>query len=254
METRILESLREIERSKGIKLLYACETGSRAWGFPSPDSDYDVRFVYRHERDWYLSLGRRSDSIDLPVRDELDVTGWDLRKCLLLLKKSNAALIERFQSPVVYFAEEGFREEFKKLIKIYYSPTAVFYHHFSLAAKFREEMKGARQVKLKSYFYMLRSLLSCNWIIHREEVPPMDIEGLMVVIGEQRREMVRQLIALKATVDEKYSWDVDANLDEWVAALWQLVTESRNDLGVNRVNYAPLDRFFLKNLSNDDHG
>src|SRR6187549_3465126 len=104
--------LKQIETKNQIKILYACETGSRAWGFPSPDSDYDIRFIYMHERDWYLSLSQRKDSIEF-MEGDLDITGWDLRKCLILLKKSNAPLIERLQSPVEYYSVAGFKKEFK---------------------------------------------------------------------------------------------------------------------------------------------
>ena len=141
--------LTNIEQTKKVQILYACETSSRAWGFPSPDSDYDVRFIYRHERDWYLSLSQLKDTIEYMVDETWDVTGWDLRKSLLLLKKSNAALIERFQSPIVYSEAANFKDEFKQLIEIYYSPTAVFFHHYSLAKNFWGELKDANEVKLK---------------------------------------------------------------------------------------------------------
>ena len=84
----IITIFKEIEERKKIKILYACETGSRAWGFPSPDSDYDVRFIYMHERDWYLSLNDRDDTVET-MQGDLDITGWDLKKSLVLLKKSN---------------------------------------------------------------------------------------------------------------------------------------------------------------------
>ena len=157
----IANILTSIAQKENVKILFACETGSRAWGFPSPDSDYDVRFIYMHERDWYLSLSQKKDTIEI-MDGELDVTGWDLRKCLTLLKKSNAPLIERFQSPISYYAESGFKESFKELIQDNYSPTAVFYHHYSLAEKFWEELKDKQEIKLKSYFYLIRSLLSCH--------------------------------------------------------------------------------------------
>ena len=133
--------LKEIEQKKNITILFACETGSRAWGFPSPDSDYDVRFIYRHNVDWYLSLSQKKDTTEFMAGD-LDVTGWDLSKSLLLLKKSNAPLIERFQSPIEYYSSNSFKIEFTHLIESYYSPTAVFFHHYSLANKFWEEIKG----------------------------------------------------------------------------------------------------------------
>ena len=158
-----------------IKILYACETGSRAWGFPSPDSDYDIRFIYMHERDWYLSLSQKKDTIEQMIGD-LDITGWDLKKCLILLKKSNAPLIERFQSQIEYYSVPGFRNEFKELIEHYYSPIAVFHHHHSLAKKFWDNIKDNGQVKLKSWFYLVRSLLSCNWIANDKSVLPKHIE------------------------------------------------------------------------------
>ncbi|MEP7144556.1 MAG: nucleotidyltransferase domain-containing protein [Ferruginibacter sp.] len=105
----IKQILKEIEQMKNIKILYACETGSRAWGFPSPDSDYDIRFIYMHERDGYLSLNQRKDTIEW-MDGDLDITGWDLRKSLVLLQKSNVPLIERFQSPIEYYSAPGFKK------------------------------------------------------------------------------------------------------------------------------------------------
>jgi len=237
--------LTNIEQKKKVKILYACETGSRAWGFPSPDSDYDVRFIYMHERDWYLSLSQRKDTIE-HMDGELDITGWDLRKCLVLLKKSNAPLIERFQSPIGYYADEAFKKEFKELINQYYSPTAVFYHHYSLAQKFWEELKDKEEIKLKSYFYLIRSLLSCHWIVKDKSVLPMDIEGLMTLIDGDRRDELRGLIKLKAGVDEKYLHKKDESLNEWIKGLFQLLEHSGDNLGVSRTDNSLLNEFFLK--------
>ena len=109
MKEKILQYLKQIETEKGITILLACETGSRAWGFPSPDSDYDVRFIYRHDRNWYLSLNERKDTIERMFDNrDIDISGWDLRKSLNLLWKSNAALMERIQSPITYISDEAF--------------------------------------------------------------------------------------------------------------------------------------------------
>ena len=202
MET-IKQTLQAIEATHNVKILYACETGSRAWGFPSPDSDYDVRFIYRHEHDWYLSLSEQKDTIEF-MDGDLDITGWDLRKCLKLLKKSNVPLIERFQSPIIYYADEGFQRQFMALIEAYYSPVASFYHHYSLAVKFWEEARNKEEVKLKAWFYLVRSLLSCNWIVRDKAVLPMHLEGLMKYVDEGTKNELRKLIGLKATVGEKY--------------------------------------------------
>lgn len=239
--------LKEIEHKKGVEILYACETGSRAWGFPSPDSDYDIRFIYRHERDWYLSLGNHKDTIEI-MDGELDITGWDLRKSLLLLKKSNAPLIERFQSPIVYYNDDSFKDEFKKLIKSYYSPTAVFFHHYSLAQKFWQDLKDKDEVKLKSYFYLIRSLLSCNWIIKDKSVLPMHIEGLMTMIDNVRKDKLRELIKLKAGVGEKYTHPKDKEMNKWIISLWEVVEASKENLGVNRTDIKQLNEFFLRTI------
>ena len=241
--------LKEIEESRNIKILYACETGSRAWGFPSPDSDFDVRFIYMHNRDWYLSLADKKDTIELPIKDDLDITGWDLKKCLSLLKKSNAALIERLQSPIEYFADRDFKNDFQKLIASYYSPTAVFYHHYKLAKKFWEDIKDSNEIKLKGYFYLVRSLLSCNWIVKDNTVLPMDIEGLMNLTTEANRSILRELIVLKATVSEKYLHPKNAKLHQLAVELFDFIEPSKDGLGINDNSYELMDKFFLKMLN-----
>lgn len=239
--------LSKIEERKKVKILYACETGSRAWGFPSPDSDYDVRFIYMHERDWYLSLSERKDTVE-HMDGDLDVTGWDLRKCLTLLKKSNAPLIERFQSPIEYYSKPGFKDEFKTLIEQYYSPTAVFFHHYSLAIKFWADIEDADEFKLKSWFYLVRSLLSCNWIVKDKSVLPMDIEGLMLYVSEEIRVELRKLIELKLTVGEKYLNSKDAGLNDWIVNMFESLEATKHNLGVNRNDMQLLNKFFLKKM------
>lgn len=244
--------LSEIEKSKKVKILYSCETGSRAWGFPSPDSDYDIRFVYMHERDWYLSLSQRKDTIEI-MDGDLDITGWDLRKCLQLLKKSNSPLIERFQSPIVYYAMPGFTDDFEKLVQAYYSPIAVFYHHHSLAKKFWEELKDREEYKLKSVFYLVRFLLSCNWIIEDRNVLPMDIFGLKQYTSEEQKQKLHALIQLKATVGEKYLHPKDAQLNEWITGWMEKAEANKAALQVKKNDTTELDAFFLKMLYATDN-
>jgi predicted nucleotidyltransferase len=98
----ILEQLEQIEQEEQVTILYACESGSRAWGFPSQDSDYDVRFIYLHKPEWYLSIYDKRDVIERPINNMLDINGWDLRKALNLFRKSNPPLLEWLQSPIQY--------------------------------------------------------------------------------------------------------------------------------------------------------
>ncbi len=248
----IKHRLKQIEMEYKIEILYACETGSRAWGFPSPDSDYDIRFIYRYERDWYLKLNMPKDTIEV-MDGDFDVTGWDLRKCLTLLKKSNIPLIERFQSPIQYYADENFQTDFLQLIHGHYSPTAAFFHHYSLANKFWEAMKDQNEVKLKSYFYLVRSLLSCNWIVKDQTVLPMHIEGLMKYISESHKQKLRTLIALKATVGEKYYHSKEEGMQNFITDLFQYVEGAKNGLPVNDQDYSLLNNFFLKTINGSDN-
>ncbi len=109
MKAKIKNYLSELEQEKDIEILFACETGSRAWGFPSPDSDYDVRLIYKHHKDWYLSLSEGKDSIEFFLdNNEIDISGWELRKSLRLLWKSNASILERIQTQRLFLCPASF--------------------------------------------------------------------------------------------------------------------------------------------------
>jgi hypothetical protein len=101
MQNAIISKLDEIETRENVLIFYACESGSRAWGFPSSDSNYDIRFLYLRPKDWYLSIDSGRDVIELPILDSLDINGWDLKKALGLLMKSNPSLLEWLDSPIV---------------------------------------------------------------------------------------------------------------------------------------------------------
>ena len=81
-KNKIADNLDRIEADFEVKIIFACESGSRAWGFPSIDSDYDIRFIYVHKRDWYLSINveELDDVIELPINNNLDFSGWNIRK------------------------------------------------------------------------------------------------------------------------------------------------------------------------------
>lgn len=102
VRTRVLVELEAIEQRHDVRVLFACESGSRGWGFASPDSDYDVRFLYVHKPEWYLRVEPQRDVIERPIDDVLDVSGWELRKALQLMRRSNPTLFEWLDSPVIY--------------------------------------------------------------------------------------------------------------------------------------------------------
>lgn len=219
MKSRILEKLKEIEAEKNIEILLAVESGSRAWGFASPDSDYDIRFIYRHKKDWYLSPWDKDETIEFMTEDDLDGSGWDLRKTFHLLLKSNAALLSWFYSPIVYVKNEKFYELFKPLADSCFSPIAVSYHYLSMSKKYLEACR-TDEVKLKSYFYSLRTALTGKWIVEKRTVPPVLFSELLVLVDDLTRTKIEDLVALKATKGESYEhandWELFGFLEEMI--------------------------------------
>lgn len=181
--------LEAIETAEGVTILYACESGSRAWGFASADSDFDVRFIYIRPQDWYLSIDveSRRDVIERPVDGVWDVNGWDLRKALRLLRKSNPPLLEWLDSPIVYRAHPELAAGLRKLASGYYSPSACRYHYLHMArVNFRGYLQG-ELVRTKKYFYVLRPLLAMRWIEQSEEMVPMRFDHLLDATVDDRR-------------------------------------------------------------------
>ncbi|WP_191487762.1 nucleotidyltransferase domain-containing protein [Pseudomonas sp. FEN] len=203
MRARVLEELARIERERNVKVLYACESGSRAWGFSSTDSDYDVRFVYVEKPDWFIQVSEARDVIERPLDDELDISGWELRKTLGLLRKSNPALLEWLDSPLVYHREEPATRQLYELAEAFYSPPAARNHYLSMARKnFRGYLQG-ETVRFKKYFYVLRPLLAVRWIDMGLGRPPMTFDALLKTIDDPLLlEEVDELLRLKRSVDE----------------------------------------------------
>jgi len=191
--------LAEIEQVEVVRILYACESGSRAWGFPSADSDYDVRFIYAHPPEWYLSLETRRDVIERPLDGDLDISGWDIRKALNLFRRSNPPLLEWLQSPVVYWSVPGFAERLRGLMGTYYAPCSCMHHYLQMArGNFREFLKGER-VRTKKYFYVLRPVLACLWLEQGRGPVPTEFQTLVdaLVPSGLLRDTINELLANK---------------------------------------------------------
>ncbi|WP_342554520.1 nucleotidyltransferase domain-containing protein [Paenibacillus sp. FSL R7-0652] len=175
----IAGQLAQIEQEEQVRIIYACESGSRAWGFPSQDSDYDVRFIYVRPLAWYLSIEDQRDVIERPISDQLDINGWDIRKALKLFRKSNPPLLEWLQSPIQYDERYSVAEQIRAISPLTFSPKSCMYHYLNMAkGNFRDYLQG-EQVKIKKYFYVLRPLLACSWIERNETMPPMSFEELV---------------------------------------------------------------------------
>lgn len=203
MFQEIQNKLTEIEQQFNVRILYACESGSRAWGFPSADSDYDVRFIYSLKKEQYLSIEDRKDTIDIPVNKVLDINGWDFRKSLRLFCNSNAPLYEWLQSPIVYKQDDSFLKTLKPLMPEYFSLRKGMHHYLGMAKNAWTELQD-NEIKIKKYFYCLRPLLAARWIVDKQEFPPMQFAILRTqMMDECWQNAVDELLKVKAQATEK---------------------------------------------------
>lgn len=249
MRKKIKEQLRRIEDAENIKILLAVESGSRAWGFASPDSDYDVRFVYIRSLEDYLRLDAIRDVIELPIDDVLDINGWDLQKTLRLLHKSNPTLFEWFSSPIVY-QETEFADKFRDLMMHYFSSKKTMYHYVSMAeGNYREYLKGDL-IRAKKYFYVLRPVLACQWILDRGTPPPMLFSELLKTeLPVELIDVVNQLLELKMNSPEikliKRISEINEYLDESIPRIKRAVRLLEDSL---TPDWNELNQLFLQSL------
>ncbi len=248
MREIIIERLREIERDEDVRILYACESGSRAWGFPSADSDYDVRFIYAHPRDWYLAvnLEQKRDVIERPINDELDISGWDIRKALQLFYKSNPPLLEWLGSPIVYMTYGTTAAKMHNLATTYYSPKASMYHYLHMArGNYREYLRG-EEVWLKKYFYTLRPILAINWLERDMGVVPMEFQKLVdaVVSDQQMRADIAALLVEKRAGNELKRGKRIDSISNFLDSEIERLEDQRFQDRMARNDIAPLDQLF----------
>lgn len=197
----IIAKLHAIETREKVKIVMAVESGSRAWGFPSPDSDYDARFVYVREPDWYLSITPGRDVIELPIDDLLDINGWDIKKALGLLLKPNPVLLEWLSSPIRYLWSDDICEVLNAFSREVSHGAACIYHYKSIAKRqWAMHVEGQDNIKLKKYFYILRPALVIRWLrMNPTEIPPMNFQALIagVELDENIAVQVEHLLELK---------------------------------------------------------
>jgi len=174
----IAEQLERIEQHHQVTVLFACESGSRGWGFASPDSDYDVRFIYVPRLSWYLRVRPGRDVIEQPITAELDMSGWELRKALGLLSDSNPTLAEWLDSPIIYQQAQPWTQRLHALVTHYFMPERGYHHYVSMAKKNLRIHLQEDTVRYKKYFYSLRPLLAARWIRERGSLPPMRFAAL----------------------------------------------------------------------------
>ena len=198
-KTTVTEAIKAIELRHGCRVLFAVESGSRAWGFASPDSDYDVRGVYVRPLDWYLQLkDDPQDTIVEALPDEIDVSLWDIRKALLQMTKSNASFFEWLGSPIIY-RDDGLIATLNMLKSDCFNPTHVAYHYASMFRKAMEARDVDGTIRIKKLCYALRASLCLKYAMTVEEMPPTPFVDVLegVKLAPDEREAIRELLVQK---------------------------------------------------------
>ncbi|MDA7502180.1 nucleotidyltransferase domain-containing protein [Chitinophagales bacterium] len=250
MLERINTELDRLEKEENMKILLAIESGSRAWGFPSTDSDFDVRVIAIQPRSHYLAIDPPKESFDYFLGKELDINAWDLRKALRLLRKSNLTPIEWAQSPIVYRTCEGFSEKLLALAAKYFRQGKAIRHYKGIAMNsMAAATVNGREVRLKKFFYVLRPVLAARWIMRYGTMPPMDIFNLMKQIEkEDLLSTINSLIAVKATAQESDTESVVPLLFDYVKAELDLVCAYTGEDTFTETGSEDLNAFFLDQL------
>ena len=251
IEDLVRLKLDEIEEKEHVRILHAVESGSRAWGFASPDSDYDVRFIYVKKKEDYLRLETTRDTIDWDLDETLDINGWDIKKVLQHFHKSNATIFEWANSPIVYKTTD----EWKKIYEVgkqYFSCKSSMYHYYGTAQKTYNEYLNADSVKYKKYFYALRPILAAKWIEKKKCPPPVLFQDLVdEVLEDEMKDPVASLVEQKvkmAESDKAPKIDVISNyLVENIAYYKGLMGEGQSD--DRKSEWDELDKAFWELIS-----
>lgn len=218
MTPTILDALATLERDCEVRVLYAAESGSRAWGFASPDSDYDVRFVYARELRAYLRVHDGTDVIERMLPGDLDVSGWDLRKALQLFARCNSTLYEWLLSPIVYREDAAFAEPLRAAMAQFFQPAAALHHYLGIARNTWTEHLSGDNVRLKKMFYFLRPVLACRWIEHAGSQPPTEFGRLVDApwVTDDERETIALLQQRKQLASERDRDVLSDELKQWM--------------------------------------
>lgn len=203
MTEEIKKELVRLESQYNIKILYAVESGSRAWGFASTDSDWDVRYIYIHHLDWYLQIDDKKDSREEILPNNIDLAGWELKEALRLFRKSNPPLLEWLKSPIVYLQQFSTADRLRNLTKEYFNPKSCLHHYLHMAEGNYKNYLQKNSVRLKKYFYVLRPILACEWIKETDTMAPTEFYKLLDQVADSRvKAEIHSLLARKLTGEE----------------------------------------------------
>ena len=204
MRVEICAHLRQLEIERSIRILFAAESGSRAWGFASPNSDYDVRFVFVPAPDWYLSVNPKRDVIERMLPNDIDLSGWELRKALRLFKRYNGALNEWLGSPIQYRDATPTSVAMLALLPQLFKPAAALHHYGSMANSALLAIPDSGPVSAKKLCYLLRALFACRHILRFRTQPPTAFTSMLdgLTTDAPEREWIDDVLRAKAAAPE----------------------------------------------------
>lgn len=242
--------LKDIEYRFNVKVLLAVESGSRAWGFESKNSDWDVRFIYVHKPEWYFRVEEQRDVIEHIYEDDVDLAGWELRKALSLLRRSNPSLLEWFHSPKVYYIDEEFGKRIAEVEKDFFNPVKSMYHYYRIYNKHNERYLQQEGYHMKRFLYYLRGVLACQWIERNRTIPPVRFKELYeaMVTDADIKAKIEALVEIKREGKECDMISVDNELVEYAQRLADYYNESvgsfcpeQNKVSVEALDYILYD-------------
>lgn len=253
---RIQEALKTIAQEEDVRILYACESGSRAWEFASQNSDYDVRFLYVRPRNAYLRLDPPRDVIERPIVDELDINGWDIFKALRLLRNSNPPLLEWLFSPIIYLENSASIASIRDIARRFYAPASVFYHYTRMASgNYQQYIAQKTVVSLKKYLYVLRPIVALLFLEQQHTLPSTSFSQTLasIAIPQDVRERIHQLVQLKRTGEEIGLGTADPVLNAFIdeqLARWS--TQGAPDREHEKSTFQELNTLLLHILAEEE--
>lgn len=256
MKNHIEEVLQRIEDDFQVKILYACDSGSRALGVASLESDYDIRFIYVHRLEWYLSIDKGEDVIEVPKRNKLslqvhpllDISGWELSKALRLFRKSNPSIFEWLHSNQVYTEELSLVKELKALEKRVLAPKPFILHYVNIAKRnFNHSVIEGK--KVKNYLYIFRSILASRWILRNGSAPPAGLSHLLSLLPHETiKKTVYDMVRVKQAGREQFPDDLGACNQFIREELESLELEGKKLEGTTSDSTEQLNQLFRKTL------
>ena len=233
----IVGHLDNLMQQHGCRLLFAGESGSRAWGLQSPDSDYDVRCIYAHKPQWYFSIEDRRETIETVFPDDIDIAGYELRKALRLFSTCNIPINEQILNPICYGGDPVFLERIRSLIPVYFNKNRALLHYTNVATQTIAQVQGLT-IGLHRVFYIIRPLLACEWIERNGSMPPTEFQQLLdadflplPLLHEVSEILRRKLVTV--TVDRE-SLTLSKNF-----LLWMTETLERHQMTLRLLSTAP---------------